>query len=77
MKDLGSYEVKLNLSEQNAAWTLATMNGPLLLNGAGELYAKGIHFSGQASAAWGYQDSLQGLMSLMGQKSGDVYRIYF
>jgi hypothetical protein len=29
------------------------------------------------SAAWGYQDSLQGLMSLMGQKSGYVYRIYF
>jgi len=77
IKDLGSYEVKLNLSDKNVAWTLTTMNGPLLLNGAGELDAKGIHFSGQASAAFGYQDSLRGLMSLMGQKSGDVYRIQF
>ena len=76
IKDLGSYEVKLNLSDQNVAWTLATMNGSLLLNG-GELDAKGIHFSGQASATLGYQDSLKGLMSLMGQKSGVVYRIYF
>jgi len=77
IKDLGSYEVKLNLSDQNTAWTLATMNGPLLLSGAGELNAKGVHFSGQASAEMGYQDSLQGLMNLMGQKSDDAYRIQF
>lgn len=77
IKDLGSYEIKLNLSGQSSPWTLATIDGPLLLNGSGELGSEGLHFSGQASAAMGYQDSLRGLLSLMGQKSGDVYRIQF
>ena len=77
IKDLGSYEVKLNLSKPNSPWTLASIHGPLLLSGSGELSAKGVHFSGQASAEMGYQDSLHGLMSLMGQRNGDVYRIQF
>lgn len=77
IKDLGSYEVKLNLSGQTSTWTLATIDGPLLLNGAGELGAQGLNFTGQASAALGYQNSLQGLLSLVGQKSGDSYRIQF
>lgn len=77
IKDLGSYEVKLNLSKPSPPWTLTTIHGPLLLSGSGELGANGVHFSGQTSAEMGYQDSLQGLMSLIGQKSGDVYRIQF
>lgn len=77
IKDLGSYEIKLNLSGQSSPWTLATIDGPLLLNGSGELGSKGLHFSGQASAALRYQDSLRGLLSLMGQKNGESYRVQF
>lgn len=74
---MGSYEIKLNLSGQSSPWTLATIDGPLLLNGSGELGSEGLHFSGQASAAMGYQDSLRGLLSLMGQRNGESYRIQF
>ena len=77
IKDLGSYEAKLTLSDQSSHWTLDTIHGPLLLNGAGEFGTKGLHFTGQALAAFGYQESLQGLLGLMGQKSGDIYRIQF
>lgn len=77
IKDLGSYEVNLRVAERSSTWTLTSLNGPLLMSGSGSLNDQGLHFSGQASAVQGYQESLNSLLSMIGQKNGDSYKIQF
>ena len=85
VKPLGSYEMQVNMTQEGANWNLSTTNGPLLLKGQGEMGGKsdgsaaksGLRFSGEASAAPEAQDSLIGLLSLLGKKEGDVYRLKF
>ena len=80
VKPLGSYEIKANLGEAGTAFSIDTTAGPLLLNGKGELGAKdgsGVHFLGSAHAALDAEDSLIGLLSLLGKKDGDIYRMQY
>lgn len=84
VKPLGSYEVQMNMTPAGFNWNLSTTNGPLLLRGQGEMgnsnsgpEKAGMHFSGEASATPEAQDSLIGLMSLIGKKEGNVYRLQF
>jgi general secretion pathway protein N len=76
IKPLGSYEILANLDGSNMTWSLSTTSGPLLLKGQGDTKA-GLHFEGQAWAAAEAQDSLIGLLVLLGKKEGDVYRLQF
>jgi general secretion pathway protein N len=76
IKPLGSYEISANLDGNGIAWSLSTTNGPLLLKGQGDTKA-GLHFEGQAWAAAEAQDSLIGLLVLLGKKEGDIYRLQF
>lgn len=80
VKPLGSYEIKANLSQSGTSFVIGTTAGPLLLNGKGELGAKdgsGIHFLGSAHATPESEDSLIGLLSLLGKKDGDIYRMQY
>lgn len=80
VKPLGSYEIKANLTQVGTSFVIDTTAGPLLLNGKGELGAKdgsGIHFLGGAHATPGAEDSLIGLLSLLGKKDGDIYRMQY
>ena len=80
VKPLGSYEIKANLAQAGASFVIDTTAGPLLLNGKGELGAKdgtGMHFLGSARATPGAEDSLIGLLSLLGKKDGDIYRMQY
>ncbi len=81
VKPLGSYEIQANISQESVSWILSTTNGPLLLKGQGELSSRaadgGVHFSGEAWSSPEAQDSLIGLLSLLGKKEGDVYRLKF
>lgn len=81
VKPLGGYEIAANIAQDEVSWTLSTTNGPLLLKGHGEFSNagsnKGMHFSGEASASPEAQESLIGLLSLLGKKEGDTYRLKF
>ncbi len=81
VKPLGGYEILANVANDGMNWNLSTTSGPLLLKGQGEFSnqsgSKGMQFSGQASASPEAQESLIGLLSLLGKKEGDAYRLKF
>ena len=84
VKPLGGYEISANIADTGLNWTLSTTSGPLLLKGQGEFSnkssitgSKGMQFSGEASASPESQESLIGLLSLLGKKEGDTYRLKF
>jgi general secretion pathway protein N len=87
VKPLGGYEISANIADTSLNWSLSTTSGPLLLKGQGEFSGKGsgggegkaagMHFSGEASASPESQESLIGLLSLLGKKEGDTYRLKF
>ena len=84
VKPLGGYEISANIADAGMNWTLSTTSGPLLLKGQGEFSSKGnsgsgkgMHFSGEANASPESKESLIGLLSLLGKKEGDTYRLKF
>jgi general secretion pathway protein N len=88
VKPLGGYEISANVADSGMNWTLSTTSGPLLLKGQGEFSnkggksgssgdSKGMHFSGEANASPESKESLIGLLSLLGKKEGDTYRLKF
>ena len=74
IKPLGSYAIKLQLN-QDVKIDLLTLNGPLLLNGKGLLANGKLSFQGDASALPESQDSLVGLLAIIGSKDGSVYHL--
>ncbi|MGB9108206.1 MAG: type II secretion system protein N [Telluria sp.] len=68
IKPLGSYEVAMDWRGQRADLGLRTVRGALLLSGSGNLENGRLHFSGQAQAAQGYEDTLGNLLNLLGQR---------
>ena len=84
VKPLGGYEISANVADTGMNWTLSTTSGPLFLKGQGEFSnkggnggSKGMHFSGEANTSPESQESLIGLLSLLGKKEGDTYRLKF
>ena len=76
VKPLGAYEILANVGDEGLTWNVSTTSGPLLFRGRGDSRS-GIHFEGEATAAPEAQDSLMGLLSLLGKKEDDVYRLKF
>jgi len=76
---LGSYEIQANLAQNASTWVLSTSSGPLLLKGEGAIGhgpgSKGLQFTGEAAAAPGAEDALVGLLSLLGKREGNGYRL--
>ena len=68
VKPLGSYEMAMDWHGQDAQLSLRTLKGALLLSGAGALDRGRLTFSGQATAAEGYEESLGNLLNLLGQR---------
>jgi general secretion pathway protein N len=68
IKPLGSYEMTMDWRGQQAALSLKTVRGALLLSGSGGLDRGRLQFSGQAQAAEGYEDTLGNLLNLLGQR---------
>src|SRR5205823_1587754 len=63
IKPLGSYEMAMDWRGQQADMTLRTLRGALQLSGSGALQNGRLHFSGQAGAADGYEDTLGNLLN--------------
>jgi len=68
IRPLGSYEMAMDWRGQQADLVLSTVRGALLLSGTGKLQNGRLRFSGQASAADGYEDTLGNMLNLLGQR---------
>lgn len=68
VKPLGSYRMRLDWQGTQAAMTLTTLGGAMLLNGSGKLQNGHFQFSGTAEAAVGQEEKLATLLSLLGQR---------
>lgn len=68
IKPLGAYRLQLDWHGEQAALTLATRSGPLLLEGAGQFAGGRLQFSGQAQAQEGQEERLAILLNLLGQR---------
>jgi general secretion pathway protein N len=68
IKPLGSYELAMDWHGQQAKLNLSTVRGALVLSGSGSLDRGRLQFSGQASAANGYEETLGNLLNLLGQR---------
>jgi general secretion pathway protein N len=68
VKPLGSYQLSMDWHGQQARLKLSTVRGALLLSGSGSLDRGRLQFSGQASAANGYEETLGNLLNLLGQR---------
>ena len=80
VKPLGSYEMQVNLAQTGTVFNLSTTMGPLLLSGKGNMgtgTSPGLHFLGAATASAEAQESLIGLLSLLGKKDGEIYRMQY
>ena len=65
---LGSYRLNMDWQGRQAQLNLTTVRGALLLSGNGSLNQGRLQFSGQASAANGYEETLGNLLNLLGQR---------
>lgn len=73
VKPLGSYRLAVQLS-QTVTIELSTIEGPLQLVGKGNVEMGRFSFQGDAMARPDSLDSLIGLLSIIGNKDGTVYR---
>ena len=68
IKPLGSYNLALDWRGLQAAVTLKTIKGPMLLSGSGILANGHLQFSGKAEAETGQEERLANLLNLLGQR---------
>lgn len=68
VRPLGSYEMAFDWRGNTADLNLRTVRGALLLSGSGMLQNGRLRFSGQASAAEGYEATLGNMLNLLGQR---------
>lgn len=68
VKPLGSYNLALDWRGTQVSAALKTINGPLLLSGAGTLSNGRLQFSGKAQAETGQEEKLANFLNLLGQR---------
>ena len=68
VKPLGSYDLALDWHGTQAAVTLKTVQGPMLLNGSGMINNGRLQFSGTAQAEAGQEQRLANFLNLLGQR---------
>jgi general secretion pathway protein N len=68
IRPLGSYEMTFDWRGNEADLNLRTVRGALVLSGSGMLQNGRLRFSGQASAAEGYELTLGNMLNLLGQR---------
>lgn len=68
IKPLGAYNLIMDWNGNQAALTLSTIKGPMLLSGNGTLRNGRLQFSGKAEAEAGQEERLANLLNLLGQR---------
>lgn len=68
---LGSYRLRVSGRGDGPVLDLVTLSGPLQMEGKGRIDGSRIRFNGTAGAEAGMQPALNGLLGVMGMRSGD------
>jgi general secretion pathway protein N len=68
---LGSYRLRVRGSGEPPILELHTLTGPLQMQGSGRIEGTRVRFNGTATAEAGMRSSLDGLLGLLGMRSGD------
>jgi general secretion pathway protein N len=68
---LGSYRLRVRGSGEPPILELQTLTGPLQMQGSGRIEGTRVRFNGTATAEAGMRSSLDGLLGLLGMRSGD------
>lgn len=68
---IGSYRLRVTGKGDGPALDLVTLAGPLQLQGRGRIDGSRIRFNGTAGAEAGMQPALNGLLGVLGMRSGD------
>jgi general secretion pathway protein N len=68
---LGSYRLRVRGSGAPPILELQTLSGPLQMQGNGRIEGTRVRFNGTATAEAGMRSSLDGLLGLLGMRSGD------
>ncbi|WP_019142115.1 type II secretion system protein N [Noviherbaspirillum massiliense] len=68
IKPLGTYQMIMDWKGERADLALKTIEGPMLLSGAGTLTNGRLRFSGKAEAQAGQEERLANLLNLLGQR---------
>jgi general secretion pathway protein N len=68
---IGSYRLRVTGRGDGPALDLVTLAGPLQLQGRGKIEGSRIHFNGTAGAEAAARPALNGLLGLLGMRSGD------
>ena len=68
---LGSYRLRIAGAGGPSSLDLETLHGPLQIRGTGKMSGSHVKFSGVASAEPAMQPALNGLLGLLGLRSGD------
>ena len=68
---IGSYRLRVTGRGDGPALELVTLSGPLQMQGRGRIDGSRIRFNGTAGADAGMQPALNGLLGVLGMRSGD------
>lgn len=68
---LGSYRLRVTGRGDGPTLDLVTLSGPLQMQGKGRIDGSRIRFNGTAGAEAGMQPALNGLLGVLGMRSGD------
>lgn len=68
---IGSYRLRVTGKGDGPALDLVTLAGPLQMQGRGKIEGSRIRFNGTAGAEAGMQPALNGLLGVLGMRSGD------
>ena len=68
---IGSYRLRVTGRGDGSALQLATLSGPLQLQGRGRIQGSRIRFNGTAGAEADMRPALNGLLGVLGMRSGD------
>ena len=68
---LGSYRLRVTGRGDGSALDLVTLSGPLQMQGRGRIEGSRVRFNGTAGAEAGMRPALDGLLGVLGMRSGD------
>ena len=68
---LGTYRVRVSGRGNSSSLDLQTLHGPLQIQGSGRINGLQVRFRGTATAESGMQSALDGLLGVLGMRSGD------
>jgi general secretion pathway protein N len=77
VQPLGTYRIDVHALDDRYAFELSTASGALSLEGHGTVSDAGLSYTGTARASEKSREALADLLSVIGERDGDVTRMHF